>query len=240
MEIAKIVFEFIGKLLWPATVMTIVLLFRKYLIQLIPNIRTVKAGGIELNIERVEAIAKAAGKEAGEEVVKEELKYQDTVSTTVALYQQSNRDGASTMLAFAAGKSFNENLRYNIYYDPAYRNHALPFEYIGLYKDWGIRVVGKVSKIVYCDYVNGELKATYEDDLSRLTHDEYTRIKNIIEETKYYDLSEDAKFFLVDQFYETDLTWDTVIRGKQYVFLNEYEGFEPGMSAQKLAKLLSE
>jgi hypothetical protein len=240
MEFAKMIFEFVGKLLWPATVMTIVLLFRKYLIQLIPNIRTVKAGGIELSIEKVKEIAEATAKEAGEKVVKEELMFQDGGPVAVASYKQGNRDGASTMLAFAAGKSFSENLKYNIYYDPAYRNHALPFDYIGLYKDGEIRLVGKVSKIVYCDYKNGELFATYDDDLSHLTKDEYTRIKGIIEETKYYDLTEDTKFFLVDQFYETHLICDTVIRGKQYFWLDEYNGFKPGMNAQDLAELLSD
>ena len=246
MELAKMIFEFVSKLLWPTTVMTIVLLFRKYFIQLIPNIKTVKAAGIELNIEkRVEEIAKATAEEASERLVKlampekgQELIFQDEQVTVATAYQQSNHEGASTMLAFAAGKSFNENLKYNIYYDPAYRNHALPFQYIGLYKDGEIRLVGKVSRIVYCDYKSGELIATYDDNLSRLTPDEYNRIKGIIEETKYYDLTEDCKFFLVEQFYETHLICDNVIRGKQYFWLNEFKDFRLGMTAQDLAKLL--
>jgi len=132
-----------------------------------------------------------------------------------------------------------KNLKYNIYYDPAYRNHKIPFQFIGLYRDGAIQTVGKVSKIVYCDYNNGKLEESYdEQDLGRLTSDEYNRIQAIIEETTYYDLKTDTKFFLVEKFHETLYSLDYAIRGKQYFWLNEIEGFEPGISAQKLAVLL--
>jgi hypothetical protein len=229
MELAKLIFSFVGNLLWPATILIIVLLFRKYLIQLIPNIRSVEAGGFKLNIEkRVERV---------EKIVEATVEDERAVTT---LHQRSSIEGASTMLAFAAGKSFNENLKYNIYYDPAYRNHNLPFQFIGLYKDGAIQAVGKVLKIVYCDYKDGKLEETYDDDLSRLTQDEYNRIKNIIEETGYYDLKEDTKFFLVDKFYETCYNLGYAIRGKQYFRLNEIKDFLPEMSTQKVAALLRE
>ena len=236
MESVKIILEFIGKLLWPATVITIVLLFRKYLIQLIPNIKTLKAGGIELTVERVQEIAKATIEVVNEKAP--ELKFQEDLSDTGIQSSQGNRDRASTMLAFAAGRSYTENMKYSIYYDPASRNHSLPFDYVGLYINGAICAVGRISKIVYCDLEDGELVSTNEDDLGRLTNEEYKRIKSIMEETKYYDIKEGCKFFLIDKFYETHLVWDTVIRGKQYVWLYEFEGFEPGMGAQELAQLL--
>jgi hypothetical protein len=239
MELTKMIFSFAGNLLWPATILIIVSLFRRYLIQLIPNIRSVEAGGIKLNIEkRVEEIVRATVEVANE--TDKELIFQKEERTAIPIQQQSSVDGASTMLAFAAGKSFNENLKYNIYYDPAYRNHNLPFQYIGLYKNGAIQAVGKVSKIVYCDYKGGKLEETYDDDLIRLTQDEYNRIKNIIEETGYYDLKEDCKFFLVEKFYETYHRLDYAIRGKQYFWLNDIKDFQLGMSAQKLAALLQE
>ena len=239
MEIAKMIFAFAGSLLWPATILIIVLLFRKYLIQLIPNIRSFEAGGIKLNIEkRVEEIVKASVEAANE--TDKELIYQSEERSVTTLHQQNSGDGASTMLAFASGKSFNENLKYNIYYDPAYRNHNLAFQYIGLYKDGAIQAVGKVSNIVYCDYIDGKLVGTYDDDLGRLNPIEYDRIKNIIEGTSYYDIKEDCKFFLVDKFYETYYALDYVIRGKQYFWLNEIKDFQPGTSSQKLAVLFKE
>jgi hypothetical protein len=251
MELVKIIFEFFSKLLWPVTVMTIVLLFRKQLGHLIHNLKTIKAGGMEFNMteKRVEEIAKAAAEETSEGLLKtaipegnQKMIFQDDESAAVKSPQESNDEGLSTMLAFAAGTSFRENLKYNIYYDPADRNHNLPFEYIGLYKDGEIRLVGKDPKIVYCNYddSSGELVATNGDSLNRLTRDEYSRIKSIVEETDYYNLKEGCKFFLVDRFYETHLVPDSVIRGKQYFWLDEFEGFKPGMSAQELAKLLSE
>src|SRR5579863_993705 len=106
MELDKLIFSFAGNLLWPATILIIVLLFRKYLIQLIPNIRSVEAGGIKLSIEkRVEEIVKASVEVASE--TDKELIFQKEEKPAITLHQQSS-DGASTMLAFAAGKSFNE------------------------------------------------------------------------------------------------------------------------------------
>jgi hypothetical protein len=235
MELAKMIFAFAGNLLWPATVLIIILLFKKNLIQLILNIRAVEAGTFKLQVfeKRVEEIVRASVNEASE--TGKDLKFQQEERDVI-----TSVDGASTMLAFAAGKSYDENRKYNIYYDPAYRNHNLPFQYIGLYKDGAIQSVGKVTNIVYCDYKDGKLEETYDDDLGRLTQDEYNRIKSIIEETKYYDLKVDCKFFLVEKFYETYYSLANVIRGKQYFWLNEIKDFQPGMSVQKLAALLRE
>ena len=248
MELAKIIFEFISKLLWPVTVMVIVLLFRKQLSHLIQNLKTIKAAGMEFNMteKQVEKIAIAAAEKTSEDLLKTAIPekdqgiiFQDDEATAIKPSRESSGNGASTMLAFAAGKSFNENREYNIYYDPVDRNHNLPFEYIGLYKDGLVREVAKDPKIIYCNYddVSGELVATNGDNLDRLTRDEYSRIKNIIQKTDYYDLKKGCKFFLVEKFYETHFEPDNVIRGKQYFWLSDFKGFKPGMSAQELANL---
>jgi hypothetical protein len=146
-----------------------------------------------------------------------------------------------TMLAFTAGESFAENLRYRIYYDPAIRNHNSPFKYIGLYKNKSIVAVGEKTKMVSCDLVDGQLVATNNDKtLFTLDLEEYNRIKETIENTPYYDLQKGSKFFLVDQFYLTNYrkTSFSSVRAKRYFSLDDIEGFKVGMTAQKLAGLL--
>jgi hypothetical protein len=145
-----------------------------------------------------------------------------------------------TMLAFTAGESLSENLKYRIYYDPATRSHNSPFKYLGLYTNKTVVAVGKLQRIVFCDYVDGKLVPTNGDDLTTLTEDEYNRIKETIENTDYYDLESGNKFFLVDNFYETNYakTSFSSIRAKKYFWLDDIEGFKDGMTAQELAKLL--
>lgn len=146
-----------------------------------------------------------------------------------------------TLLAFTAGTSLSENLRYRIYYDPATRSHNWAFKYIGLYRNKAVVAVGKLDKIVFCNYENGRLVASNGDDLPKLTPDEYNRIKDTIEYTDYYDLEQGNKFFLVDNFYPTNYvkTSFSSIRAKKYFWLDEIEGFKDGMTAEQLANLLN-
>lgn len=145
-----------------------------------------------------------------------------------------------TMLTFTASESLQENIKYRIYYDPVTRSHNSPFKYIGLYLNKTIVAIGKLEKTVYCDYDDGKLIATNNEDLSRLTQDEYNRIKETIENTDYYDLEEGNKFFLVDNFYKTNYikTSFSSIRAKKYFWLDEIDGFKEGMTAEQIAKLL--
>jgi hypothetical protein len=142
-----------------------------------------------------------------------------------------------TLLAFTASLSLTENLKYRIYYDPATRNHNFPFNYIGLYEDKTIVAVGKINKIVYCDWDNGKLLAAHGDDLTRLSEEEYNRIKETIENTDYYDLESGNKFFLVDNFYKTNFK-TAPFRTKKYLWLDNIDGFMDGMTAEQIAKLL--
>lgn len=145
-----------------------------------------------------------------------------------------------TLLAFTANESLDENLKYRIYYDPVTRNHNTPFKYIGLYANKTVLAVGKLNKIICCDFENGKLVATNGDDLNKLTKGEYNRIKDTIENTDYYDLTEGSKFFLVDNFYKTTYTKTSFssIRAKKYFWLDEIEGFKENMTAEQIAKLL--
>lgn len=143
-----------------------------------------------------------------------------------------------TLLAFTAGRSIIDNLKYRIYYDPATRNHSYPFNYIGLYVNKALVAVGRVNKTVYCDYNNGMLVSTNGYDLTKLNEEECQRIKETIENTNYYDLDSGVKFYLVDNFYET--TFNTApFRAKKYLWLDDIDGFKEGMSAKEIAILIN-
>jgi hypothetical protein len=247
METAKLLVDLIGKLIWPVTTIAIVLLFRKHVVGLIPHIKKVKAAGVELTIQqKIRGIADEVveNKFASNESVGnlQEIIYQADPSIEKISHLENDDAGNDTLLAFTANKSFEKNLEYNIYYDPATRNHNSPFKYIGLYKEGTISAVGKVVKIVYCNYVNGKLVGTYGEDITKLKSDEYERIKGIIEKTEIYDLQEGCRFFLVDKFHETHFSKLSAypLRAKKYIWLDEVEGFKAGMKSEKLAEILKD
>lgn len=143
-----------------------------------------------------------------------------------------------TLLAFSVPESINENLLYNIYYDPATRSHNSPFKYIGLYVNKSIVAVGEINKIIYCNLENEKLVPTNGNNLDELTVEEYNRIKETIENTPYYNLRIGSKFFLVDKFYKTNYK-ASPFRTKKYLWLNKIDGFREGMNAKEIAELLN-
>jgi hypothetical protein len=144
----------------------------------------------------------------------------------------------STLLALTTGMSIDMNLKYNVYYDPATRNHNLPFKYIGLYNDKNIQAVGEVKKIVECDLVKGKLEI--KNDVS-INADERKRIQGVIEETNYYDLTKDNKFFLIEEFHPTSFKKisHSSMRAKKYFFLHDIDGYRKDMDAAQIAMLLN-
>jgi hypothetical protein len=107
------------------------------------------------------------------------------------------------MLAFSVGLSKNENLQYGIYYDPVSRKNNIGFKYLALYDKKKIFAIGELTKIVECNYINGELELV-NNAAKSMTPEEYDRVKGIICSTHYYDLTSNNKFYLVDHFYPTD------------------------------------
>lgn len=145
-----------------------------------------------------------------------------------------------TLLGVTAGQSLNENLQFNLYYDPANRTHSHKFKYIGLYSQKSIVAIGKITKEVVCDLKNNKLVAPTGKRLN-LTQDEQKRIYNVIVNTKYFNLKQGSRFFLVDNFYKTNFTKTSFssLRGKKYFWLDEISGFKEGMTAKDLALLLN-
>ncbi|HVT61994.1 MAG TPA: hypothetical protein VHD33_00700 [Legionellaceae bacterium] len=147
-----------------------------------------------------------------------------------------------TMLAVTASTSIDINRKYNIYYDPATRSHNIPFYYLALYEGRSIVAVGRLTKIIYCDYENGKLVSSNGYPLT-LTAEEYDRIKTTIEETPYYDLRRGVKFFLVEKFIDTNFQKisPSGLRAKKYFFLNDpntIKGYNENMSVEEIAEVL--
>lgn len=147
---------------------------------------------------------------------------------------------AQTLLVFTAGQSLKENFKYNLYYDAITRNHNLPFKYVGLYNNKSVVGIGELKKVVYCNYEKGGLQSSNGEALD-IDKGERERIQKTIEETDYYDLTKDTKFYLVDKFIPTSykkVSWSS-LRMKRYFFLDEIEGFKKEMGAEEIAKLLN-
>ena len=239
MEAAKLIVDLIGKLIWPIIVIIIVWKFRKQISSIRFNdINEFELpGGIKAKISQE---IKAVIEEATDDLDSPIIKDQTEIAQKNEIDFERSEAGSNTLLAFTANTTKNENLKYNIYYDPVGRNHNIPFKYIGLYAQKSIFAIGEVKKVVSCDYINGKLVETNGDDLSKLNDDEYDRIKNIIENTPYYDIKRGVKFFLVDRFYKTNYikSSDYPIGAKKYIWLDEVNGFKNDMTTAQIAQLL--
>ncbi|HVW13016.1 MAG TPA: hypothetical protein VHB54_04290 [Mucilaginibacter sp.] len=237
MEIAKLIVDFIGKIIWPVIVVFIIWKFRKPIAARLKDIKEIELpGGFKAKLDKLEQVIEAKIEESKEPIIDQA----SNIETLSAL--NANRKDDNILLAFTANRTQKDNLKYNIYYDPIARRHNLPFKYIGLYADKNIFAIGELKKIVACDYDNGKLVQTGDYDLNLLTKEEYDRIKGIIESTSSYDdIEHGIKFFLVDKFYETDYAKasDYPIRAKKYIWLDQVEGFSPTMTAAQIATLLN-
>lgn len=243
MELLKIILDFIAKIAWPITIIGVLIFFKKYIIELFPYITKLKAGGIEVSVEqKIASIVEETleNKNVQTDIpdnLKQIVYQEDEPIKNIEKHEKHN----AVMLAFAAGESINLNLKYDIYYDPADRNHNTPFSYVGLYNQLAIVAVGKLSKIVYCDYKNGELVATHGDNLDKLSSNEYNRIKDVIKETDYYDISQGCKFFIIDKFCKTNYRKSSPypLRAKKYFWLNQIKGFNINTSILELSEELN-
>ena len=182
--------------------------------------------------------------ELNESVYDHELALQEILDDYEEMCQEESVISTEkyTMLVVSTGDSHDENLKYNIYYDPLGRSHNKNFRYLGLYKDKAIRAVGEVQTIVGCDLVDGQLVPTRnESRFSKLSKEQKNSIKGIIDEVDRANIGRDHKFFLVDNFYQMDFKKSEaggVIRSNRYMHLNDEEGFEIDMDSKELAALL--
>jgi hypothetical protein len=128
----------------------------------------------------------------------------------------SNRD--RMIRAVTVGLTYEDNLKYKLYYDPASRGYS-EHGYLGLYKDKAIRAVGKIINIVEADEVNGKLKIKFQT--AGINPEQEKNILDAIKSSKGYgwNVEKDHKFFCVDQFVETNFIKAASFRYREQSFL---------------------
>jgi len=153
-------------------------------------------------------------------------------------------DDADTKIRVVlAGRSLEQNLKYNIYYNPADRGYQNT-KYIGLYKNKAVRAIGECSCIADAKYNIVEDKLEVIDELQGVLSEEQKEIiKKVTVEAKEnfgYSVDEGRRFFFVNKYYETEYVKPTkgALMGTRYINLAEVDGFKKEMTASEIADLL--
>ena len=102
------------------------------------------------------------------------------------------------------GDSFAENKRFALYYEPPTRPRKTN-AFLGIYTRKLVSLVGKVETIAICTYQDGAVVID-STEAGSVTGDQLARIKGVIEATKYCDLKEATRYYLVDHFADTTLS----------------------------------
>lgn len=142
------------------------------------------------------------------------------------------------MIAFPCGKSYDENIDYKLYYEPASRSFR-DHKYIGIYAKKTIRAIGEVKKHVIAKIEDNQVIS--ENDL---TEKEKKRILDACKDAKDkrgWNLSGN-RFYLVDKIYKTEYKKVSPggMMGKQYFDLGNILNKEVLPETEKIADLLSE
>jgi hypothetical protein len=142
---------------------------------------------------------------------------------------------------FLAGTSLNENIEYELYYEPSSRRRKQN-KFIGLYHQKAIVSIGQVLVIAVCTYKQG--KPFFETEEGNLGEMQQRRITEAVDGTSYYNLrASPHRFYLVDEFVEVNCQKASPgpLRGFRYVDLADViPDFSPNRnySTGELAALL--
>lgn len=112
-------------------------------------------------------------------------------------------DSHNWLRAVVCGKSFDDNFKYNLYYDPVERGYSA-HGYLGIYYDKAIRGIGRIVNIVTADYKDGQLNII--ESLHDVLSDQQSRIIGAIDSAKARDwgVNEGHKFFITDKIERTE------------------------------------
>ncbi|RPF54431.1 hypothetical protein [Aquisalibacillus elongatus] len=142
------------------------------------------------------------------------------------------------------GKTLEQNLKYNVYYNPADRGYQNT-KYLGLYKEKAVRAIGEFSCIVDAQYIPKADKIDIIKEVKgSVTEEQKEIIKEVTIEAKHkygYQLEEGRRFFFVDKYYETNYMKKSkgAVQGTRYIDLPEIDGIDQDMSAADIAELLN-
>jgi hypothetical protein len=134
-------------------------------------------------------------------------------------------DDKDKLRAIVAGKSFEECLEYNVYYNLAERGYT-PHTYIGLYRQKKIEAIGKIERIVEADLDPVTNLLVIKDSEVQLSDDQVQRIKAVMQigSARGWGVTKGHRFFLVEKFHKTDFRKSSSggLWGTKYFSLNGY------------------
>jgi len=199
-------------------------------------IKTAEKRGIQLVFTTFNSIISAARK------VFDEYEYEmkNLISDYEEFCYDSNllpRD-EYRMIAFPCGKSYDENIDYKLYYEPASRNFR-DHKYIGIYANKTIKAIGEVKKHVIVKFEDG--KVISENNLSKNEEERILAAYREAKEKRGWDLSGN-RFYLVDEIYETEYKKISPggMMGKQYFDLGNILEKENLPEIEEIASLLKD
>jgi predicted DNA binding protein len=142
------------------------------------------------------------------------------------------------MIAFPCGKSYDENIEYKLYYEPASRSFR-DHKYIGIYAKKTIRAIGEVKKHVIVNFEDG--KVISENDLTENEKERILAAHKDGKDKRGWNLSGN-RFYLVDEIYETEYKKVSPggMMGKQYFDLGYILETENLPDIKEIANILAE
>ena len=153
-------------------------------------------------------------------------------------------DNADTkMRVVLSGATFEQNIKYNIYYAPKDRSFQT-HKYLGLYMDKAVQAIGEI--IGYADFTynsKSEKLVASETHLIKPTDKQKAMIIDIIKEAKEifnFDISKSHRFFSIQKYYLTEFIKPTKggLMGQKYFDFTDIKGYAKNMSTEKIAELL--
>lgn len=152
-------------------------------------------------------------------------------------------DGDRWMRAVAVWETLKDNIDLRLYYDSERLNPSA-HGYIGLYSNKSVRAVGKLQKTIILSYEGGTPSFKAESN-EPIQEDEENRILNAVQRAEKlgYDLTkEPQRFFLVDEFFETNYpkTSKYPIRKDKRFNLSDLLGKTELPSPEQIAQQLSD
>lgn len=131
------------------------------------------------------------------------------------------------MRVVLSGETFEQNMDYNIYYNPRSRGYQNT-RYLGLYKKKAVRAIGELIAIADVD-ISGDRIDYVEEIEGNLTQEMKDSIVKVVEEARKqygYKISKNHRFFFVEEFYETEFKKKSKggLMGQRYIDLKDPEG----------------
>lgn len=148
-------------------------------------------------------------------------------------------DSWKRMRVQLAGTTLEINKKLNLYYDDVNRGFS-EHEYIGLYNQKSVRVIGKIKAIIVGRYENGEW--VFVTEKGTLTDDIKNRIIEARDDGKNYGYKmTNQRYFIVENFYDTDFKKETPNApwGSRVFDLTEVLGVEKLPNVEEIANQLS-